>query len=415
MKTTSSQLPIFSVSHRKGRIDPKPAYQRGSVWSLERKQLLIDSLLRGYDIPKIYLRVLDPGGPYDSEVVDGQQRLRTIWEFLENVFPLGTESVDFENMADLAGKYYKDLNSDQKDIINAFTLTISEIRDASDIEVRELFLRLQEGASLTPPEKRNAMIGNMRDFIEEISRMSIFLKTTASNARFQYADYAAHVVAIELANGPCEVKAADLKRMYEVNKNFDVSGVKAKKIRRVLNFMDNVFQFNTPELAIKWGFVDIYYLISRCIDQYVCGNRHKDFFDFYIGFERERNTVSDPSDLLAPGHLPWQKEMYDYIMAFKAEGAKRSSIETRGAVYLSRLLSNYPDFQPRDSTRAFTDAERIVIWRRAFMKCESCEVSVSSLAEMHADHIVPHSKGGLTIIENGQCLCIPCNLKKGNR
>jgi len=414
MKTTSNQLPIFSIRQRKSKIDPKPPYQRGAVWSLERKQLLIDSLLRGYDIPKIYLRMLSTNDKYESEVVDGQQRLRTIWEFLDSTFPLGRESVDFDNMDNLDGKYFKDLSSDQQDLILSFSLTISEIRDATDIEVRELFLRLQEGASLTPPEKRNAMIGDMRNFIHEISQMSIFLKTSTPNTRFQHADYAAHITAIELANGPCDVKAAELKRMYETNQNFELDGVKAKKIKRTLSYMDKVFEDLCPELSIKWGFVDLYYLVSRCLDQYSVTGRNKDFFDFYIGFEKERNSVSDPSDLLAPGHTPAQKDLYDYIMAFKAEGAKRSNLEVRAQVYMKWMLDSFPDLVPKDQNRAFSESERIVIWRKAFMKCQGCGIQVGTLSEMHADHIVPHSKGGITTIDNAQCLCSPCNLRKSN-
>ena len=69
------------LAHKmKGKVDPKPQYQRGSVWTRKQKQLLMDSIFRGMDIPKLYLRSLDDGGPYTFEVVDGQQRLRTIWE-----------------------------------------------------------------------------------------------------------------------------------------------------------------------------------------------------------------------------------------------------------------------------------------------------------------------------------------------
>jgi len=414
MKTTSNQLPIYSIRQRKGKIDPKPAYQRGAVWSLEKKQLLIDSLLRGYDIPKFYLRMLNTGDKYESEVVDGQQRLRAIWDFMESLFPLGRESIDFDNMDNLDGKYFKELSSEQQDLIGSFSLTISEIRDASECQVRELFLRLQEGTSLTPPEKRNAMIGNMRDFIHEISHMPIFLKTTANNLRLQHADYAAHVTAIENSNGPCDVKAADLKKMYETSQHFEMDGAKARKIRRTLVYMDKIFDEICPELAIKWGFVDLYYLVSRCIDQYSINQRHKDFFDFYIGFEKARNSVSDPSDLLVSGHTPLQKDLYDYIMAFKSEGAKRANLETRAQVYMKWMLDCFPDLVPKDPNRTFSENERIVIWRKAFMKCQSCDINISVLGDMHADHIIPHSKGGHTTIDNAQCLCISCNLKKSN-
>jgi hypothetical protein len=414
MKTTSTQLPIFSIKQRKEKIDPKPAFQRNAVWPLEKKQLLIDSLLRGYDIPKIYLRMLNNNEKYESEVVDGQQRLRTIWEFLENSFPLGRESIDFEEMDDLDGKYYEDLSSAQKDLILSFSLSISEIRDASESQVRELFLRLQEGVSLLPPEKRNAMVGDMRNFIQEISQLPIFLKTSVSNQRLQHADYASHVVAIELANGPCDTKAADLKKMYETNENFEMEGKKAKKIKTTLSYMNKIFDEICPELAIKWGFVDLYYLVSSCMEQYNINGRHKDFFDFYIGFEKERNSVSDPSDLLAIGHTPLQKDLYDYIMAFKTEGAKRANIEIRAQVYMKRMLDSFLDLVPKDPTRAFSETERIVIWRKAFMKCQSCHLNIRKLDGMHADHMIPHSKGGKTTIDNAQCLCRACNLKKSN-
>jgi len=414
MKTASSQFPIYSIRQRKSKIDPKPAYQRGSVWSQERKQLLIDSLLRGYDIPKIYLRALPPGGQFESEVVDGQQRLRTIWEFLEGSYPLGKDSVDFDDMEDLEGKYFDDLSSDQKDLILSFSLTISELRDASDIEVRELFLRLQEGASLTPPEKRNAMIGQMRDFIAEISQMSIFLKTTIKNNRFQHDDYASHVVALELAGGPTELKAADLKRMYETNANFDPESQKGKKIRKVLNYMNKVFPDSCEELKIKWGFVDLYWLISTCLDQYDISARNLDFYNFYIGFELQRNQVQDPAELIVSGHTAGQRDLYDYIAAFQREGSTRKNLSTRAQIYLRTFLEDFPDLVPKDGRRLFNETERIVIWRRAFMKCQECNALLPSLSDMHADHIVPHSRGGQTSIDNAQCLCARCNQSKSD-
>jgi hypothetical protein len=415
MKTTSLQLPVYSIRQRKQRIDPKPAYQRGAVWSLERKQLLIDSLLRGYDIPKIYLRAMPPGGNFEYEVVDGQQRLRTIWEFLENAFPLGKDSIDFDGMENLDGKYFDDLSADQQDMIGSFSLTIADIRDASDIEVRELFLRLQEGASLTPPEKRNAMVGNMRDFIHEVAQLPIFLKTTVKNDRFQHADYASHITAMELAAGPTDVKAADLKKMYEVNIDFDLEGAKAKKIKKVLNFMDKVFPDSCNELKIKWGFVDLYWLISTCMEQYDISGKSNDFFSFYIGFELNRNQVTEPSELLAPGHTPGQRDLYDYISAFQREGAIRSNLESRAQIYLRTFLEDFPDAIPKDKKRLFNESERIVIWRKAFMRCQNCSKHLTNLAEMHADHIIPHSRGGITSIENAQCLCITCNQSKSNK
>jgi 5-methylcytosine-specific restriction endonuclease McrA len=413
MKSTASPWAVYSIINRKDKIDPKPQYQRGSVWTMEKKQLLIDTMLRQYDIPKIYLRVVD-NGSYEHEVVDGQQRLRSIWSFVNNEFPLGEESKDFDDMPDLVGKYYKDLSGDQQDRIGSFVLTVTELYKTSDIEVRELFLRLQEGTTLNPPEKRNAMFGNMRDFVSVLSDHPILLKTTVKNTRFQFDDLVAHVCRLELSGGPADIKAADLKAFYESQKDFNTDSNQAKKIKKVMNYLNKSFDENTPELSIKWGFVDLYLLVSYLLDEYVMQDRHLDVYEFYIGFETERRKVSDPADLLVGGN-GWKRDLYDYINAFQREGAKRSNLETRHNVYLKKFLYDYPDLMPKDGTRNFSNNERIVLWRKASKKCQnpSCGKEVS-IEEMHADHIVPHSAGGKTTIDNGQCLCKSCNLSKSN-
>ena len=83
---------------------------------------------------------------------------------------------------------------------------------------------------------------------------------------------------------------------------------------------------------------------------------------------------------------------------------------------MNRFLSEFPNITPKDSRRAFNETERLIIWRRAGMICENttCGLHID-FKDMHADHITPHSAGGKTIIENGQCLCATCNLSKSNR
>ncbi|MDB4644225.1 HNH endonuclease [bacterium] len=329
---------------------------------------------------------------------------------MNNEFPLGEESKDFGDLPDLSGKYFKNLSGSEQDRFGAFSLTITEIRDASEVEVRDLFLRLQEGTTLTPPEKRNAMVGNMRDFIHELSSAPLLLKTSTKNDRFQHDDWIAHIARLELNKGPIDVKAADLKKLYEDEKSFKVDSKEAKKIKKVINFMNRVFADNTPELGIKWGFVDLYLLVSSFINNYDVKKRHQDFYDFYIGIEKDRRSIGDPADLLSAGG-EWNRDLYDYISSFQREGAKRENIEIRHGVYVRKFLSDYPDLTPKDPKRIFNDNERLVIWRVANMTCQICKKEIT-LEEMHADHVKPHSKGGATTIENGQCLCSACNLKK---
>ncbi len=93
-----------------------PDYQRISdVWTKSKKQLLIDSLLNGFDIPKIYLYELNPPKRqgervYRYAIVDGKQRLEAIWIFMNDDLPL-----------DDAFAYYRD------DTVKAGGMTYSEL------------------------------------------------------------------------------------------------------------------------------------------------------------------------------------------------------------------------------------------------------------------------------------------------
>ncbi len=413
MRISTLNWPIYSAANRKQKIDPRPQYQRGLVWGPHQKQLLIDSILRGYDIPKFYLRTTALDSNFEHEVVDGQQRLRAIWDFKENVFPLGERSNDLPGSPPLEGKYFKELSSDLQDDFLGFTLAVTEIRDAEEVEIRELFLRLQEGKSLNPAEKRNAMLGNMRDFIKALADdHGVFKRTKLKSDRFGWDDLAAHVTCIEIAGGPTDIKAENLKSMYESQKSFDPEGTIAKKIKRVLNMMEKIFKVDTPELDIKWGFVDTYQAISFLESAYDLKDRLDELRGVYIAFEQERRQVSDPADLIT-GTPTWNdRDLYDYIGAFQKDGALRANLEKRRTVYLNRIHDGLPNLNPKDPNRNFSIDQRLIIWRRDGEQCKLCG-TVVVLNEMHADHIQPHSAGGATTVENGQCLCVTCNLSKG--
>src|SRR6185312_15419167 len=91
-----SNSAIIRIAADKDLINLSPSYQRrGGIWNLERKQLLIDSILNEYDIPKLYFHHILPWyskDKFDSKfkyaVIDGRQRLSTILDFLDDKFPL---------------------------------------------------------------------------------------------------------------------------------------------------------------------------------------------------------------------------------------------------------------------------------------------------------------------------------------
>ena len=74
----------------RGELIPDPEWQRGYIWNRKDEQLLIDSIFRGIPIPKFYLteEYNTKKGASIHYAVDGQQRLKALYKFLNNEFPV---------------------------------------------------------------------------------------------------------------------------------------------------------------------------------------------------------------------------------------------------------------------------------------------------------------------------------------
>ena len=177
MTMSKKPLPIATICSWQNRIDPTPDYQRPPAWTKKQKQLLVDSILREYDIPKMYWRTVNRPDGIKYEVIDGQQRLRTIWEFRAGEFALPKDTDPVGGFV-YAGKTYGELDLDVSTIFDAYPVDIVIVDDAlqndQEDEVRDMFLRLQNGSTLKAQEKRNAMPGQMRNFIKSLAQHPFF-------------------------------------------------------------------------------------------------------------------------------------------------------------------------------------------------------------------------------------------------
>ncbi|MEZ0240153.1 MAG: DUF262 domain-containing protein [Chloroflexota bacterium] len=204
-------------------IEERPPYQRESaVWSLEKQQLFIDSLLNGYDVPKIYLHDLrgeEPTKVYS--IVDGKQRLTAIWEFLADEFPLAPDfRVEPANLPDLptgavapvGGLRFSELDRAWQGALRDTYLSVVLIRNATEDDIEELFSRLNNGEPLNAAEKRNAMGGDMVRLIREVAHRPFFTERLYfSNGRHQHYDLAARLLVLTDADLRGEPELPDLR------------------------------------------------------------------------------------------------------------------------------------------------------------------------------------------------------------
>lgn len=398
----TKQWPLYSVRMRENKMDPSPPYQRGPVWSISKKQLLMDSILRRYDIPKIYLRAVDKP-PYKYEVIDGQQRLRAIWEFCQDKFPIPADC-DSVRGHEVASKLFSELPNGLVDEFQSYELSFVILEDVTEEEVEEMFTRLNNGESLTAAEKRNAIPGDMRDFIRELTLHPVFGKVPFKNNRYAFDQVCAQITCLELASGSVDTKAKDLKKMYEDCKKFQKNGSVAKKVKRVLNFLDTAFPEKTPELR-KQNVVSLYLLVSELMEKYVISGKETSLRNWFVKFENERRQEQDkPEDERETDWVRYQEAILQAVDS-------KFSIEFRHNMLLTSFLLYYPKLELLDAQRAFTEEQRATIFRKYNGICQIGGEKVR-WGEFHADHITPFSKGGKTTVANGQLLCPKHNLEK---
>ncbi|MFE7032653.1 DUF262 domain-containing protein [Streptomyces sp. NPDC057621] len=130
-----------------------PSFQRGPVWTTTARTYLIDTILHGYPIPKVLMRTHIDRTSHRifREVVDGQQRLRTIIDFAAGKFKLGIRSKGYH------GSDYASLPGEIQDKFLAYKITAEQLINASDSDVLEVFARINSYAvPVNAAELRNA-------------------------------------------------------------------------------------------------------------------------------------------------------------------------------------------------------------------------------------------------------------------
>lgn len=309
-----------------------PKYQRMPVWKGKRKPLLIDSILRGYDLPKFYIGIIT-GPPRSYEVTDGQQRINTIFDFYDDKFPL--EPMTTVDGHDVSSLKHSNLPQILKDKFLDFTLTFSEILNSDQGEVNELFIRLQKGVELSQVELRHAMFSDygfeIDKFLADPNISNFFLLSKISVTRYKHQDYLDHVMALSFFGNTRDLKADAMHSMYKDYAKSNLSPFRthfrnAKKIIKKLN------EINAHEPGLfrnKWSFVDAFGLLLNKIDSLATMDTNafsKLFKEFNVNRVKHRKK---PEVALRSRNLSYGKELYQYILSFETEAANKESTRKR--------------------------------------------------------------------------------------
>ena len=310
VKPISKPRTLLEWYKEQNKIDMEPSYQRrGDLWPKKNKQLLINSILNRYDIPKIYLAdftyfntpLKESKRPF--AVIDGKQRLTIFFEFLENKLQLDSTPIFLDgHELILGGQRYSDLKREHPSVakqFEEFIPTVMSVISDNLEDVQELFIRLNLNVSISGPERRNAMPGPLPLLIRNLSVHGFFRNCAIFPInRGQDLNAAAKILLMEKRGGLTNTKKADLDRFVLSNKNIqpvDFERIYASA-KATLDKMSEVFDHEDVLLKAQTQLPVYYWLIKNSYNNY-----KKQIRSFLIKFEKERGVVRAQASARAQG------------------------------------------------------------------------------------------------------------------
>lgn len=334
-----------------GRLDVRPKYQREFIYKPEQRDAVINTIARGFPLNVMYWAVQ---GNDNFEVIDGQQRTISICQFVEGDFAVKVGSL-------VQPRYFHNLQPEEKEQILDYTLMVY-LCSGTDLEKLEWFKTINiAGEELTPQELRNAVYSGT--WVTDAKR---YFSKNGCPAYGLAGDY--------MSGSP--IRQEFLEKAIKWINTGDIEGYMAKhqnksNAKELWLYFRSVFEWvaiNFPQKrkemkAVSWGFL----------------------------FNQFQDKEIDPVEL----------EIEIASLMSDEDVTKKSGIYP---YVLNREERNL-------SIRAFTDNQKREAYERQKGICPVCSKHFE-LAQMHADHINPWSKGGRTIGGNCKMLCADDNRTK---
>lgn len=371
-------------------------FQRSSVWRPRQKKRLIESLLNGYTIGSFVFR---PRRNNKYEVLDGQQRLKTIYSFLRDGFKTAKDSTVHPNIT------YSELLHKDPDAyanFNAAQLFAINITGGEEQDIAEIFTRLQEGTPLNVAEKLNAYTlgGLMRREIIKLSRHRLFKNIGIDGNRFKHREICAAIVSLEIKTDFDKkifpnLRFGEYAALYKDFKD-ELPSKLIPNIRTNLQFIHRSLS-NKGRLFLtdKSDLLQIYLLVSYLFkENYVVS---PDVFGKFImsfitdlGREKKSNFI----------------RQYETL---KKAGQTQKNIEKRFILMYKVLFQKF-HLKRKDENRLFTVKQKRAIYIDAAGICSECNKKVN-IKDAAYHHRIRYAYAGETDVKNGLLMHKWCHIR----
>lgn len=425
-KTIQDLANLYTTfTKRKQRhLNLSPGFQRESVWTKSDRQKLIDSILRNYPIPAIFLYKRIEDGDIIYDVIDGKQRIETFLMFMGlikgNQFYVKT-NLDKPEKEKITYKLLQKRSLQNK--LLGYKITTIEV-EGEPSDVIELFVRINStGKALTSAEKRHAKYFRS-PFLKEANRIAskyenYFLKnkilTSSQISRMKHIELICELM-VSIYQGDVINKKSALDRMMN-DKSLTSNQAKNVGLRliRTLNRIKKMF----PNLyQTRFKQISDFYSLAVLIHKFETENliltdkkRNKIAWDLLVAFSNgvDQARILQKEIKGVPKRLESCRE---YLLTV-LQGTDEISQRKKREKILRGLLESI--FKRKDKDRLFSPEQRRILWNSTKeRRCAKCG-GIVTWSDFTVDHIKPFSKGGKTKLGNAAIMHRRCNSSKGNR
>jgi hypothetical protein len=397
--------------YQNGRLIVDPEWQRMYVWDRKRAAKLIESILADIPIPVIYLAKTAEG---KYEVIDGLQRLTSIFEFFEGKYALS----GLEILREHEGRTFKQLPIALQGKLEDSTLRTFELQPQTAKDLMfVIFERLNTGGKpLNDMEIRNCLYrGKLNTLLKGLASNSDFRSCLNQKSLEKRMDDRLLVLRFLAFYERTYTKARTglkkfLNDFFETYR--DAPDEKLREFEKVFSkamkasltvFGDHGFRIlkTPPRGGDIWSTrlnASVFQIVavSFADPRYEIGQltrRADAIFEEYVDL-----ISSDPK----------------WIDSVKAATGDYNRIEYAFSTWNDRLAKAIGNAQPNDSVRCFSKALKDELFRLN-QTCAICGQSISLVVDAALDHDIHYWRGGRTIPENARLVHRLCNQKRGGR
>lgn len=422
---------------RNQMLTANPEYQRGEVWSRTQQQKLIDSVMREYPLPLIYLHHIKKAVAGmqrdDLEIIDGQQRINALYYFAEGAYKLLDPIADdreamFPNFVKMqpcpwGRKDFRQLPADLQDRFLKTPLAVVKITTGNENEARDLFIRLQAGLPLNAQETRDAWAGHFTDFVlrvggkPQLARypghrfFQRILGMKPGSDRGKTRQLAAQLFMLFFsrrhhgANAFVDIESKTINGFYHTHLDFDAQSPDAVRFVEILDKLEQLFGGqNRPRLK-GHDAIHLVLLVDSLWDDYT-RSWESTVPGALDSFRREVVLGQKTSkDKLQPSEY-WT----EYGQWIRTNTVSADIIARRHSFYVEKMLPLLGPLRKKDPKRLYGELERELIYYRDRKRCAVCNAEVVwSESEIH--HVEGHAAGGPTTVNNGVLVHGACHPK----